>query len=228
MPDPPEPPQQFMLTAEQLQQLLAGAAAVAAQNAGAGAGAAAAGQLAPCVLGREKTKRYQIFQDWITQAEAKMQFFGITEDGRKIAYLRSNVSDVYQVDVTSSRFTSLPTNLQYEVLNGLKVKRKQNSWAKIHQMPQEAEGFSGAPHTYLFYMTSISFLPGFQLERLKRRREIQAKLEGVVEEVEEQREVVDPKLFVGDRGGFKKLKTDSRRMVSRPDRLLVFMLRRRK
>ena len=79
MPDPPEPPQQFVLTAEQLQQLLAGAAAVAVQNAGPGAGAAAAGQLAPCVLGREKTKRYQIFQDWITQAEAKMQFLGITE-----------------------------------------------------------------------------------------------------------------------------------------------------
>ena len=53
-------------------------------------------------------------------------------------------------------------------------------------------------------------------------------MEGVVEEVEEQREVVDPKLFVGDRGGLKKLKTDSRRMVSRPDRQLVFMLRRRK
>ena len=77
-------------------------------------------------------------------------------------------------------------------------------------------------------MTIISFLPGFQLERLKRRREIQAKLEGVVEEVEEQREVVDPKLYVSERGGFKKLKTDSRRMVSRPDRQLVFMLRRRK
>ena len=41
-----------------------------------------------------------------------------------------NVSDVYQVDVTSSRFTFLPTNLQYEVLNDLKVKRNQNSWAK--------------------------------------------------------------------------------------------------
>ena len=73
-------------------------------------------------------------------------------------------------------------------------------------------------------MTIISFLPGFQLERLKRRREIQAKLEGVVEEMsQEQREVVDPKLFVGDRGGLKKLETDSRRMVSRPDRQLVFM-----
>ena len=54
-----------------------------------------------------------------------------------------NVSDVYEVDVTSSRFASLPTNLQYEVLNDLKGKRKQNSWAKLHQMPQEAEGFSG-------------------------------------------------------------------------------------
>ena len=62
--------------------------------------------------------------------------------------LRNVSDDVYQVDVTSSRFTSLTTNLQYEVLNGLKVKRKQNSWAKIHQMPQEAEGFSGAPHRY--------------------------------------------------------------------------------
>ena len=73
-------------------------------------------------------------------------------------------------------------------------------------------------------MTIITFLPGFQLERLKRRREIQAKLEGVVEEMsQEQREVLDPKLFVGDRGGLKKLKTDSRRMVSRPDRQLVFM-----
>ena len=73
-------------------------------------------------------------------------------------------------------------------------------------------------------MTIITFLPGFQLERLKRRREIQAKLEGVVEEMShEQREVLDPKLFVGDRGGLKKLKTDSRRMVSRPDRQLVFM-----
>jgi hypothetical protein len=67
-------------------------------------------------------------------------------------------------------------------------------------------------------------LPGFQLERLKRRREIQAKLEGVVEEMsQEQRDVLDPKLFVGDRGGLKKLETDSRRMVSRPDRQLVFM-----
>ena len=40
---------------------------------------------------------------------------------------------------------------------------------------------------------------------------------------QEQREVLDPKLFVGDRGGLKKLKTETRRMVSRPDRQVVFM-----
>jgi len=118
-----------------------------------------------------------------------------------------NVSDVYEVDVTSSKFTSLPTNLQYEVLNELKGKRKQNSWAKLEQMPKEAEGFSG-----------------FQMERLVRRRGIQAKLEGVVEELgQEQREVIDHKLFVGDRSGLKKLKTESKRLVSRPDREVIFM-----
>ena len=38
---------------------------------------------------------------------------------------------------------------------------------------------------------NISLLPDFQLERLKRRREIQAKLEDVVEEIsQEQREVI--------------------------------------
>jgi hypothetical protein len=46
----------------------------------------------------------------------------------------------------------------------------------------------------------------------------------VLEETsQEQREVVYPKWFVGDRGRLKKLKTESRRMVSRPDRQLVFM-----
>ena len=53
-------------------------------------GAAAAGSLQPCQLGRDKTRRYQIFRDWITQAEAKMGFLGITESKQKIGYLRSN------------------------------------------------------------------------------------------------------------------------------------------
>ena len=54
-----------------------------------------------------------------------------------------DVEDVYQVDVESEEFLSLPSNLQYEVLNDLKAKRKQNSWATLHQMPREANSFSG-------------------------------------------------------------------------------------
>ena len=54
-----------------------------------------------------------------------------------------DVQDVYQVDVESQQFLSLPPNLQYEVLSDLKGKRKQNSWATLHEMPREAASFSG-------------------------------------------------------------------------------------
>ena len=73
-----------------------------------------------------------------------------------------NVHDVYQVDVDSPQFGCLPKHVQYEVLNDLKGKKKQNSWTTIHQMPREAENFSA-----------------FQFERLKRRRQIEAKLTNV-------------------------------------------------
>ena len=79
---------------------------------------------------------------------------------------------------------------QYDILTELKGKRKQNSWAKMHEMPQKAEGFSG-----------------FQLERLKRRREIQEKLDNVSEELGQEASTSfknDPNLFVGDKEGLKK------------------------
>jgi hypothetical protein len=57
------------------------------------------------------------------------------------------------------------------------------AFANLGIWPGEAEGFSG-----------------FLLERQK-RREIQAKLESLVEDMrQEQREVVDPKMLMGDRG----------------------------
>ena len=87
------------LTQEQLQALMVGAMATAlqqVQNLGLHrggqerVGAAAAGSLQPCLLGRDKTRRYQNFTDWITQAEAKLGFLGIVEGKQKIGYLRSN------------------------------------------------------------------------------------------------------------------------------------------
>ena len=118
-----------------------------------------------------------------------------------------NVHDVYQVDVESPEFASLPKHVQYEVLNDLKGKKKQNSWATMHEMPRQAEDFSG-----------------FQLERLKRRRQIEAKLDDVKEDLgKSQMEVMDSKLFVGDKVGIKKMKTESRRMASRSDAGIIFM-----
>ena len=92
----PDPQPVLQMTPEQLQTIIAGSIAGALQQAqgqglgGGTVGAAAAGSLPPCVLGRDKTKRYQQFREWLTQAEAKMEFLAITETKRKVAYLRSN------------------------------------------------------------------------------------------------------------------------------------------
>ena len=81
-----QPPQGVIqLTAEQLQEIIAGALAQGQGQVGGGAGAAAAGNLPTCPLGWDKTKRFQQFQDWLTQAEAKMEFLNITESRRKTA-----------------------------------------------------------------------------------------------------------------------------------------------
>ena len=105
-----------------------------------------------------------------------------------------NIQDVYQVDVESKNFRDLPSHLQYEVLNELRGKRKQNSWAKMHEMPKEAEGFAE-----------------FQMNRLKRRREIQARLNSVSEELSSQvGSSLDDTLFVGDREGMKRIKKEGK------------------
>ena len=119
-------------------------------------------------------------EDWSSDSDE-----GAREDALDAAGL-GDVRDVYQVfcslysevlvehppfskvDVTSTSFTSLSKELQYEVLNELKGKRKQNSWAVMHQMPKKAEDFSG-----------------FQFQRLMRRKQIQRKLETVSQEISE-------------------------------------------
>ena len=61
----------------------------------------------------------------------------------------------------------------------------------------------------------------FQSERLKRRREVQAKLECVVEDISKNSlEMMDSKLFVGDKVGMKQMK---KKMASKPDTNIVFM-----
>ena len=74
--------------AQQTEQLLAAARQGAAGAGGAGA-AAAVGQLQPCVLGRDKTKRYFKWNNWLKDAKTKMSYLAITQNTQKLAYVRS-------------------------------------------------------------------------------------------------------------------------------------------
>ncbi len=95
--------------------------------------------------------------------------------------------DIHQFDLHDDRFNSLPSHQQAEVLIELREKRKQNSWAKLGEMPREAQSFSG-----------------FQLERLKKRSAMQKRLDVVGNQAtEEQSTLLDHKLFVGDRAALK-------------------------
>ena len=93
MPDPPA----VTKSHQQLQDLIAGAIAGAVdrvQQQGGGGSVGAAGNLQSCILGRDKTKRYQAFLDWLTQAEAKMAFLSIKDGPQKIAYIRTGAYNI--------------------------------------------------------------------------------------------------------------------------------------
>jgi hypothetical protein len=86
-------PAQVVMTQEQLNQILQAVGAAGGGGGGAGAGAigsaVAVGQLGSCELGRDRTKRFKKFNDWIKQAESKLAFLGITDDQQKVNYVKS-------------------------------------------------------------------------------------------------------------------------------------------
>ncbi len=106
-----------------------------------------------------------------------------------------------KVDIDSQNFKSLPCHQQAEVLMELRDKRKQSSWAKLSEMPKEAQGFSG-----------------FQLERLKKRSAMQKRLDEVGNKATEEEQLGGMrhhKLFVGDKEGMKRQKDMKMKMVGK-------------
>uniref|UniRef100_A0A8D9BTU3 DNA repair protein complementing XP-G cells homolog n=1 Tax=Cacopsylla melanoneura TaxID=428564 RepID=A0A8D9BTU3_9HEMI len=77
-------------------------------------------------------------------------------------------ADLHSVDINSEQFSALPPNMRHEILTELLEQRKLSSWHKMHEMPQESDGFSS-----------------YQMERLLRRRAIQKKLDETAGELEE-------------------------------------------
>lgn len=46
------------------------------------------------------------------------------------------MGNIHNVDVTSSEFKALPADVRYDILTDLKETRKQNSWGRLHEIPQ--------------------------------------------------------------------------------------------
>ena len=46
------------------------------------------------------------------------------------------MGNIHSVNVDSNDFKSLPADVRYDILTDLKETRKQNSWGRIHEMPQ--------------------------------------------------------------------------------------------
>ena len=79
----------IQMTAAQQEQLVTrilGAAGGAAQPQGS---AHAVGPMGACVLGIDKMKRPKVFMDWVKEAQAKIDYMGISDNKQKVALLRS-------------------------------------------------------------------------------------------------------------------------------------------
>ncbi|XP_076762317.1 rad2 superfamily protein mus201 [Xylocopa sonorina] len=70
------------------------------------------------------------------------------------------IGNIHNVDVNCAEFKALPADVRYNILTDLKETRKQSSWGRLHEMPEESNEFSG-----------------FQMKRLLKRRLIQKYLE---------------------------------------------------
>lgn len=44
--------------------------------------------------------------------------------------------DLHSLDVSSEEFCSLPPDVRHDILSELKETRKQNSWGRLHEMPE--------------------------------------------------------------------------------------------
>ena len=100
------------MTDQQLQQLITALTGVGggAQVTGA---AAVVGQMTPCLLGKDRIKRYKRWIDLIMDAENKMRFMGVTTNNPKVDFVRScagsELTELWDKEVRA-RFEAIPVD----------------------------------------------------------------------------------------------------------------------
>ncbi|KAI4499427.1 hypothetical protein M0802_005323 [Mischocyttarus mexicanus] len=76
------------------------------------------------------------------------------------------MGNIHSVDLSTAEFKSLPADVRYDILTDLKETRKQSSWGRLYEMPEESNKFST-----------------FQMKRLLKRRFVQESLETAEKEM---------------------------------------------
>ncbi|XP_039284477.1 DNA repair protein complementing XP-G cells [Nilaparvata lugens] len=79
---------------------------------------------------------------------------------------KKKYKDLHTIDVKSAEFKALPADIRHDILTDLKETRKQNSWGRIHELPEDMGGFSS-----------------YQMSRLLKRRSVQVSLEEAEKEM---------------------------------------------
>ncbi|RZF39497.1 hypothetical protein LSTR_LSTR001018 [Laodelphax striatellus] len=79
---------------------------------------------------------------------------------------KKKYKDLHTIDVKSAEFKALPADIRHDILTDLKETRKQNSWGRIHELPEDMGGFSS-----------------YQMNRLLKRRSVQVSLEEAEKEM---------------------------------------------
>lgn len=46
------------------------------------------------------------------------------------------MGNIHNVDVATNEFKALPADVRYDILTDLRETRKQNSWGRLHEMPE--------------------------------------------------------------------------------------------
>lgn len=74
--------------------------------------------------------------------------------------------NISKIDLNSSNFKSLPADIRHDILTDIKETRKQNSWAKLRDLPPDYQDFSS-----------------YQMSGLLKRRQVQVNLESAEKEM---------------------------------------------
>ena len=69
--------------------------------------------------------------------------------------------DLHSIDIDSTEFLSIPADMRHDILTELKETRKENSWAKLHLMPEVINHeFYGIMILHNFIVCLQNYIPG--------------------------------------------------------------------